>query len=94
MALTPEECRKIEGDLNRLFEAVPSKEIGSHDQIRQYIDVGEYGLALDDLADVYLGDRQSLTPSLRSLFDGLANKMGMKSGDQWQAVAEILASDS
>ena len=65
MALTYEELLSIEADLEQLYEAMPSNEIGDRKQVRRYIDVGEYGLALDDLADIYLEAKKPLTPAIR-----------------------------
>lgn len=91
MALTFEERLANKADLEQLYEAVPSIGAGDLDQVRVYIDVGEYGLALDDLADRYLEAKKLLPPDIRGLFDKLATRMGMKSGDEWRAVAELLS---
>jgi hypothetical protein len=91
MALTLEERLSIEADIEHLYAAVLPKTAGEHDQVRRYIDVGEYALALDDLADIWLEWKKPVPPTVRGLFDELATKMGMRYGDEWRAVAEILS---
>ena len=57
--------------------------------MREYIDVGEYGLALDDLAYIYLQVGKPVPADIIGLFDALATRMDMGQGDEWRAVAEI-----
>jgi hypothetical protein len=91
MSLTLEERLSIEADIEWLYEAVPSHAILDRDQARKYIDVGEYGLALDDLAAIYLESKSPVRPEILALFEKLAIKMEMQSGDEWRAVADILS---
>lgn len=91
MTSTLEARLAIEADLEQLYAAAPLRGVGDRDQIREYIEVGEYRLALNDLADVYLEAKTPVTLTLRMLFADPAAKLGMRSGDQWRAVAEILA---
>ncbi len=91
MSLTLEECLLIETDIEQLYEAVPSHAMLNRDQARKYIDAGEYGLALDDLAAIYLESKSPVRPEIFALFEKLAIKMKMQPGDEWRAVADILS---
>ena len=91
MVLTFEERLSIEADIERLYEAVPSHAVLDRDQVREYIDVGEYGLALDDLAAIYLDSKIPIRPEIFVLFERLATKMKMRSCNEWRGVAEILS---
>jgi len=48
-------------------------------------------LALDDLAAIYLESKSPVRPEILALFEKLAIKMEMQSGDEWRAVADILS---
>ena len=61
----------------------------SRAQIREYIDVGEYGLALDDMACIALESGKPVTVGLRQLFDTAANLMAIKPEDSWNRVDNI-----
>ncbi len=91
MNLTFEERLLVETGLEQLYKEILSNGNVINSQIRQYIDAGEYGLALDDLADLYIETKNPLPSATLVLFDALATKMKMKSGDEWLAVAEILS---
>ena len=91
MALTLEDRLSIETDLELIYKKMPPCAVLYRDQIREYIDVGEYGLALDDLAGIYLDSKTPLRPGILALFERLATKMKMRSGDTWRGVAEILS---
>ncbi len=79
----------IEGELERLCSASMSSSELSHDQVREYIYVHEFQLALDLLAHIQLKSGVPPSPETRRLFDTLAEKMGMTDGDMWQGVAKI-----
>jgi len=91
MALTHKDRDWIEAGLEKLYDALAMFAGVNRQQVREYIDVGEYGLALDDLADIHLTTGKPVPADIVQLFDALALKMGMKQGDEWQAVAEIRA---
>jgi len=91
MALTHEDQDWIEAGLEKLYDASAMFAGVNRQQVREYIDVGEYGLALDDLADVHLKTGKPVPADIVQLFDALAMKMDVKQGDEWQAVAEIRA---
>jgi hypothetical protein len=76
--------------LERLYEALADFGRDGRRQVREYIDVGEYGLALEDVAYIYLQSApKPLSAEIHRLFDELAVKMGMKEGDEWRGVAKI-----
>jgi hypothetical protein len=80
----------IEVRLNEIYGRALSGIIGwDHLQVREYIDVCEYGLALDGLAHAYLQHGNPVQSDLRRMFDALAEKMGMKTGDRWTGVDRL-----
>jgi len=91
MALTHEDRDWIKAGLEKLYDASAIFAGVNRQQVREHIDVGEYGLALDDLAGIHLKTGKPVPADIVQLFDALAMKMGMKQGDGWQAVAEIRA---
>jgi hypothetical protein len=91
LALTHEDRDWIEAHLEALYRASTEIAGADHRQVRQYIDVGEYSLALDDLADIQLKSGKPIPPDLIRLFDALATKMDIKPGDGWDAVTELRA---
>ncbi len=91
MGMTREDRDWIEAGLNTLCTDAGVVSNADCGQVRKYIDVGEYGLALDDLADIHLATGKPIPPDRRALFDTLAMKMGIRHGDEWQAVAAIRA---
>ncbi len=79
----------IENGLETLYRALCD---GIHEDlsdVREYIDVGEFSLALDLLAHIHLDINKFLTPDKLRLFDALATRMGMRNGDRWRGVAEL-----
>jgi hypothetical protein len=79
----------IEGELERLCSASIASSDLSHDQVREYIYVHEFQLALDLLAHIQLKSKVPPSPETRTLFDALAEKMGMTDGDMWRGVARL-----
>ena len=58
-------------------------------QIRQYIDVGEYGLALDGIAYAYATSNVSMSSVLFQLLDKLATDMDLASDPEFSALTEF-----
>ena len=61
------------------------------DHVHTLIRVGEYSLALDDLAAAYLENTKQISNDILNVFDDLAARMGIVAGDEWEAVAELRA---
>jgi hypothetical protein len=87
MPLTQEEAEGIEKCLEQIYACISSEMSGNDQfQIRQYIDVAEYGLALDDMVDVLQEKAKPVAPDLRLLLLEAAGKMGVKPEDGWNGV--------
>lgn len=50
----------------------------NQDIIKEFIDVGEYGLAFDSLSYPYYTDGHKITPEIEKLVKILSDKMGRK----------------
>ncbi len=90
MALKPNDMEWIELGLERLFEQSFGLDSDHRRYVREYIDVGEYGLALDNLAYIFIRlAAKPLPTEIRELFEKLALKMGISDGDEWEGVAKV-----
>lgn len=78
-------------DIELIYRLISGIGGWDHEQVRKYMDVGEYSLALDDLADAYLRSGESASADLLYRFEALATKMGMENDPEYQAVAELRA---
>lgn len=58
-------------------------------QIRKFIDVGEYGLALDGIADAYTTSNVSMPLALFQLLDKLAIDMDLASDPEFSDLTEF-----
>ena len=91
--MTPEKSEWLEYNLETLYKQ--SADFGGNDRryVREYIDVGEYSLALDNLAYIYARSApKPLSAEIRQLFNWLAVEMDMRDGDEWEGVAQIRTS--
>lgn len=79
----------IEIGLESLCKAIVSPPDKGYSDVKEFIYVHEFQLALDLLAHIQLKSGVPLSPETRSLFDALAEKMGMTDGDMWRGVAEV-----
>lgn len=91
MPLSQDDEAFIESGLEALYKASVASSNLNHNQVREYIDVGEFGLALDLLAHIQLKSGKFPSSDTRELFEALAMKMGMEEGDEWQGIAKIRA---
>lgn len=91
MSLNETDAQTIENHLNQIYNLALSKMTDQDRiQVRQYIAAGEYGLALDDMADIVLESKKTVAPELRSLFYAVATKMKIEPGAGWSGVDSIL----
>ena len=72
-----------------LYASIKSLDRQYNHQIREFIDVGEYGLALDGIADAYMTSSASMPLALFQLFDKLATDMDLASDPEFSGVAEF-----
>jgi hypothetical protein len=75
--------------LELLYAAAASLRGDYNDQIRRFIDVGEYGLALDGIADTYITTNAAMPANLFQLFEKLASDMDLSSDPEFSGVAEL-----
>ena len=75
--------------LETLYASIEPLDGMYNHQIRKYIDVGEYGLALDGIADVYMTSNVSMPLALFELFDKLATDMDLASDPEYSGVADF-----
>ncbi len=59
------------------------------DQAKEFIEVGEYGLALDTSADAFLQSHTFMPEDLYAVFEDLAKKMKLDRDPEYTAVAEL-----
>ena len=91
MTLTHQDEEWIENGLETLYSASLKSIPVNHAQVREYIDVQEFGLALDLLAHIQLKSGKPVSSDTIRIFEALATRMGMKPGDEWRGVAKIRA---
>ncbi len=61
------------------------------DRVREYIDVGEWGLAADLLAFFYLPGKFELTDTIFEIFADLADRMRLLQKDTYRSIKLLLA---
>ena len=91
MASTHVDDDWIENGLKVLCSALIKSVPANHSQVLEYVEVQEFGLALNLLAHIQLKSGRPASPDTVRMFDALATKMGTKQDDEWQGVAEIRA---
>jgi len=78
--------------LVRIFDAATSTlDHWNKDHVDTLIDVGEYSLALDELASAYINSGKPVSQEISKLFEILATKMQMVPGDEYEGVAALRA---
>ena len=91
MALSSEEGSAIRDDLVTLHQAASSIDGWDGRQSRTFIEVGEYGLALDELAYAYLDSGKNMTAGLFKTFERLAAIMELEGDAEYGGVARLRA---
>ena len=81
----------IESGLETLCKSIVRPSDPGYGDVKQFIYVHEFGLALDLLAHIQLKSGKLPSSDTRELFEALALKMGMEEGDEWQGVAKFRA---
>ena len=79
----------IETSLERLCATVIRPSDEGYADVKQFIYVHEFQLALDLLAHIQLKSEVPPSSETRNLFEVLAVKMGMTDGDMWRGVAKL-----
>lgn len=86
---------EVERDFQPLLQSVNLMEVQDSQEIEKYIRAGEYALALDGIACVYLENDVGMSRELGEIFEKLAAYMHLDDDPEYDAVAklrEILAS--
>ncbi len=92
MALSTTELSLIRNDLSALHKAASSIHDWDGKQGRTFIDVGEYGLALDEIAYAYLDAGRTMPPDMFETFEKLATMMDLAQDAELEGVARLRAS--
>jgi hypothetical protein len=58
---------------------------------QEFIDVGEYGLALDGIACAYLDSGKTMPADMFHIFERLAVSMDLERDEEYDAVRKLLA---
>ena len=85
------ELAKTKRDVEKLFESTLKFKSQYSNQTKEYIYVGEYGLALDDIAEVYLKNNEMMPPDLFQIFKHLATIMELEKDEEYQGAIKLLA---
>lgn len=77
-------------DLSILNRAVSVFDNEFEEQTEEFIRVGEYSLALDDIASAYLVNEVSMPANLFRIFEKLALAMNVGGDDEYASAAKLL----
>lgn len=92
MALSKTELCAIRNDLTALHNAASAADGWDGLQARTFIDVGEYGLALDEIAYAYLDSGETMPLEVFQTFEKLATMMDLAQDAEFEGVARLRAS--
>ena len=92
MTLSSNELSAIRADLVALHQAASSIDSWDGKQGRTSIEVGEYGLALDEIAYAYLDSDKTVPTELLNIFERLASMMDLEKDPEYDGVARLRAS--
>ena len=76
-----------------LHRATSSIKNYDKDQVETFINVGEYGLALDTVAWAYIENKLEISADLFEIFEKLVGMMDLLSDPEYDSVAELLKRD-
>jgi hypothetical protein len=91
MALSTNEHSVIRTDLAVLHEAASAIDGWDGNQGRTFIEVGEYGVALDEIAHAYLDARKTVPCEMFKTFEKLAMLMDLAQEAELDGVARLRA---
>ena len=78
-------------DLEALYYAASEIDDWDRNQTATFIRVGEYGLALDEIAYAYLNSATPMPGHLFRIFEKLAVDMEMEGDEEYKDVAQLRA---
>ncbi|GAC1340461.1 MAG: hypothetical protein NVS2B1_00130 [Bradyrhizobium sp.] len=79
----------VRKDLEQLHRAASPIEGYFKAQAAEFIEVGEYSLALDTIASAYLSNNLRMPTELFAIFDHLAQVMELDSDPEFDGVAKL-----
>lgn len=82
---------RVVADLETLHRAASKIDDWDKDQAETYIRVGEWGLALDEIAYAYLNSGKAMPVDLFQVFEKLAVEMEMEGDEDFEDVAQLRA---
>ena len=83
--------RTILADLEALYYAASEIEGWDKNQAATFIRVGEYGLALEEIAYAYLNSATPMPGHLFQIFERLAVQMELEGDEEYEDVAQLRA---
>lgn len=81
----------VKNDLEKLHQEASPLEGYFKEQAAEFIDVGEYSLALDTIASAYLSNNLRMPADLFAIFDHLAQVMELGNDPEFDGVAKLRA---
>ncbi len=91
MALSTTELFAIRNDLAALHKVASATDNWDGKQARTFIGVGEYGLALDEIAYAYLDSGRTMPPDMFETFEKLATMMDLAQDAEFEGIARLRA---
>lgn len=85
------DCKRVLADLETLYYAASEIDGWDRNQTATFIRVGEYGLALDEIAYAYLNSSTPMPGRLFQLLEKLAVEMEVDGGEEYGDVARLRA---
>ena len=92
MALSTTDLFEIRNDLASLQKIASATGGWDGKHARIFINVGEYGLALDEIAYAYLNSGRTMPPDMFETFEKLATMMDLAQDAEFEGVARLRAS--
>ena len=89
--MTESRAQTIWSGLTTLFETAPDLDGWNKGITQTLIDVGEYALALDEIAYVYLESGKPMSADDFQLFEKLAALMELQKDPEFEGVAKLRA---
>ncbi len=83
--------KTIRDGLVVLHQAASGIEGWGGDQAQEFINVGDYGLALDEISYAYLDSGKAMPADLFQIFERLAVAMDLERDDEYEGVRKLLA---
>ncbi len=91
MTLSNDELSAIRANLVALHQAASSVDGWDGKRGQTFIEVGEYGLALDEIAYAYLDGGKTMPAELFNVFEKLASMMELEKEPEYEGVARLQA---